>query len=57
MRYGRSANLCNSFRDLTLKMDIVPSCLKHRNSFIGVHVENNASCCLLEGIQAEIELG
>ena len=47
----RYVNLSTNFRDLPINVQITPSCLKHWNSFICVHVEANASYSLLQSMQ------
>ena len=42
------------FRSFSLKVEIVPSCLKRMNSFlICVHIEVNDFCCLLQAMQSD----
>ena len=44
-------NWFTNVRNLPLKFEMNPSSLKHKNCFISVHEEDNATCCLLMAMQ------
>ena len=46
----RCVNWSTNFRSLPVTAEMAP-CLKHTDCFIGIHVDANASCCLLQAMQ------
>ena len=50
-------NWSTNFRGFLLKVEMAPSCLKHKVCFICVHIEANALYCLLQTMQQGFGLG
>ena len=50
IRLPMYVNWSINFRGIPLEVAMVPSCLKHLNHFICVHIEVSTSCCMLQAI-------